>query len=88
MIENTPDTLNDTCLDVRLNTLKGTDTTEFFDWDISIQFAESNGATYQMVQNTNAALAAANPGVNKASIFVNPPATVTAVAFCPQPTPP
>ena len=70
VLDNSPDTFNDTCLDIRTNTLKGTDTAEFFDWDISIQLVEERrGSHHQMVQSTNPALVAANPGVNRASFF-------------------
>ena len=77
---------NDVRINVSGNNLNGTNTTPFFDFDITLQLNETSGASLRVTQASDAALAAANNGTTVSS-FANPPNTITYNAGTP-PTPP
>ena len=77
---------NDVRINVSGNNLDGTETTPFFDFDITLQLNETSGASLRVTQASDAALSAANNG-NSVSSFSNPPNTITYNAGTPA-TPP
>jgi hypothetical protein len=77
---------NDVRINVTGNDLNGTNTFEFFDFDITLNLNETSGASLQVTQASDAALAAANGG-STVSSFANPPNTITYNAGTP-PLPP
>ena len=77
---------NDVRINITGNNLDGTETTAFFDFDITLQLNETSGASLRVTQASDAALTAANNGMSVSS-FANPPNTITYNAGTP-PTPP
>ncbi len=77
---------NDVRLNITGNNLDGTETTAFFDFDITLQLNETSGASLRITQASNAALTAANNSMSVSS-FANPPNTITYNAGTP-PLPP
>ena len=77
---------NDVRINVTGNNLNGTNTTPFFDFDITLNLNETSGASLRVTQASDAALAAANVATTVSS-FSNPPNTITYNAGTP-PTPP
>ena len=73
-------------INVSGNNLDGTETTPFFDFDITLQLNETSGASLRVTQASDAALTAANNGMSVSS-FANPPNTITYNAGTP-PLPP
>ena len=67
---------NDVRINVTGNNLNGTNTTPFFDFDITLNLNETSGASLRVTQASDAALAAANNGTTVSS-FANPPNTIT-----------
>ena len=53
---------NDVRINVSGNNLDGTETTAFFDFDITLQLNETSGASLRVTQASDAALTAANNG--------------------------
>ena len=77
---------NDVRINVTGNNLNGTNTTPFFDFDITLNLNETSGASLRVTQASDAAFAAANISTTVSS-FANPPNTITYNAGTP-PTPP
>ncbi len=66
---------NDVCANVTGNTLSGTGTAAFFDFDITLQLNETANASLRITQASEVALGTANNGAD-VSAFANPPNTI------------
>ena len=75
---------NSACVDISGNTLDGTNTTAFFDFDITLQLNEAPGvgdANLRVRQASTAALTAANNGATVSAYEFNPPGPTNPITY-------
>ena len=75
---------NVVCANISGNNLNGTNTTPFFDFDITLQLNEAGGAgdaKLRIVQASSAALAAANTAATVSAYEFNPPGPANPIDY-------